>query len=99
VRLDDETRQVIRQTVRELFGAAARVRLFGSRLDDTRRGGDIDLLVELSGPDAAYREKALKCVAQLQMKLGDQPIDLLVSMPGVMPSAVHAEALRTGVLL
>jgi len=35
----------IRQAAEEVFGECSQVWLFGSRVDDRRRGGDIDLLV------------------------------------------------------
>lgn len=38
----------IKQIVQELAGSAAQVRLFGSRLNDQCRGGDLDLLVTVS---------------------------------------------------
>lgn len=46
----------VRDTVRAVAGASVVVRLFGSRLDDTAKGGDIDLLIELKTPvDRAVR--------------------------------------------
>jgi predicted nucleotidyltransferase len=53
MRLTDEERQVLRDAAARWFGPAAQVRVFGSRLDDTRRGGDIDLLVETTLQDPA----------------------------------------------
>ena len=47
VRLTPHERETIRRTVLAEAGVGARVWLFGSRVDDRRRGGDIDLLVEL----------------------------------------------------
>ena len=47
MRLSQQTQQVIRDTVREVFGVEANVKLFGSRINDDARSGDIDLLVEL----------------------------------------------------
>lgn len=36
----------IKDATAEIFGDDARVWLFGSRADDSRRGGDVDLMVE-----------------------------------------------------
>jgi predicted nucleotidyltransferase len=76
MRLTPQTREIIRTTTHEVFGATARVRLFGSRVDDNLRGGDIDLLVELPSHQADSRKKSLALAARLQMRLGDQPIDM-----------------------
>jgi len=47
MRLTDQQALAIRQVACELAGPQARVRLFGSQLDDAGRGGDVDLLLEL----------------------------------------------------
>jgi predicted nucleotidyltransferase len=39
--------------VREVFGPTARTRLFGSRIRDDLRGGDIDLFVEVEPGQAS----------------------------------------------
>ena len=46
MRLTEEQAAIIRRTVREILGDDARVWLFGSRMDDDKRGGDVDLYVE-----------------------------------------------------
>ncbi len=43
MRLTPRQQQIIREAARDVFGTEARVWLFGSRVDDSRRGGDIDL--------------------------------------------------------
>ena len=50
MRLTAQQREMIRTAVREVYGEDSRLWLFGSRVDDTRRGGDIDLLVR---PDSS----------------------------------------------
>ena len=48
MRLSDSERLIVREAVARRFGSQSQVLLFGSRLDDSRRGGgDVDLLVEL----------------------------------------------------
>jgi uncharacterized protein len=78
MRLSPQERTVIKEVTQEVFGPESRVRLFGSRVNDDARGGDIDLLVELAQPQSDARRKSLTLTAMLQMRLGDQPIDILV---------------------
>ncbi len=99
MRIPADTRKVIRDTVHEIFGPAAVVRPFGSRVDDQARGGDIDLLVESDQPIPDRQRKALQLVGRLQLRLGDQPIDVLVLHPETVRQPIHDEALRTGVML
>ena len=69
MRLTPDQRQLIKQAAAELAGPTARVHLFGSRVDDQQRGGDIDLLVEIPEPPRADGETSL-CRLTLSLKLG-----------------------------
>jgi predicted nucleotidyltransferase len=97
MRLTPQTREIIRTTTQEVFGADARVRLFGSRIDDSLRGGDIDLLVELPCRLEDTQKRSLILAARLQMRLGDQPIDILVIDPDTVVQPIHRVAVATGV--
>lgn len=99
MRLSERERQVIRAKVAELFGPEARVRLFGSRVDDSARGGDIDLLVEVPKPVGNRPAAAARLAAELQLALGDQRIDVVLVDPGTPPAPVHEAARRHGVPL
>lgn len=96
MRLSNPARQTIVRSTREVFGADARVSLFGSRTDDAQRGGDIDLLVDLPRPDPASAKKSLTLAALLQQRLGDQPIDILVVDP---TTPLHRIARQSGIPL
>lgn len=69
----------IREVARQNFGADALVWLFGSRADDSKRGGDVDLYVEAPHRDTLM--SALRCKILLEDSL-DLPVDLIVKEPG-----------------
>ncbi len=99
MRLTPEQNRAIVSAAAELAGADASVRLFGSRIDDDLRGGDIDLLVECPRPVEKPVWLAARLTARLQRVLGDRKIDVLVIDPSTPLEPVHHEARATGVLL
>ena len=99
MRLSQQTQQIIRDTVREIFGVEANVKLFGSRINDEARGGDIDLLIELPSVTAEIERKTMQLAARLQLRIGDQPIDVLVLDPSTPRQPIHEQAALTGIRL
>jgi predicted nucleotidyltransferase len=99
MRLTEDQARIIRETAQGIFGDHAKVRLFGSRIDDSQRGGDIDLLVECDAPVPDRLKKSLALAARLQLALGDQPIDVLAIDPQTSLQPVHKIAISTGVIL
>lgn len=79
MRLSPSQIETIRDTARRNFGADASVWLFGSRVDDTRRGGDVDLYVESSQKNTLL--SALRCKIALEDSL-DLHVDLVIKEPG-----------------
>lgn len=81
MRLNKEEIAAIKKAVAKNFGPSARVYLFGSRTDNAKRGGDIDLLVEhdpsLEGTDLIT--KKLTTMSDIQFSIGDQKIDIVTS--------------------
>lgn len=74
MRITSQQAQLITQSVHHHFGENAKLWLFGSRLDDNKRGGDIDLYVE-ADPHPLMNE--IRCKVQLKESL-DLPVDLIV---------------------
>ena len=101
MRLNDQQRAIIRATVAETFGAGARVWLFGSRVDDAKRGGDIDLLVETDQTDAdTLARSEISFLSRVQTRLGEQKIDVLLDYPSRKTRPpILSIARQTGVLL
>ena len=82
MRLRPDDLHAIRLACGETLPHGARLLLFGSRLDDTRRGGDIDLLVELPHAMAPSEmvDRRTRLAARLYRRLGEQRIDILMTV-------------------
>ena len=99
MRLTDEQRRAIVEETARIFGPDARVRLFGSRVGDKARGGDIDLHIEAAGGSAELLERELKLYARLIRRLGDRRIDIVVHRHGESPRPIDEQARQTGIML
>jgi len=102
MRLNPIERNTIAQAAREAFDTGTAVFLFGSRANDDRRGGDIDLLVETprSMSPAELVERRTRFVARIWRTLEEQRIDVVITAGDEQdPRPVVAAAKRTGILL
>ncbi len=89
----------IRSCAHQYFGERARVRLFGSRVDDSLAGGDIDLYVETEAPELATLKRELAFRQRLKDIIGEQRIDVLIRAPGNAVRAIDRIAMKTGISL
>jgi predicted nucleotidyltransferase len=99
MRLDDKTREIIKSEVASQLGAEAVVRLFGSRVDDTQRGGDIDLLIESGRPLASRIQTECRLAARLFIKLGGRRVDVLIKDPLKPRQPIYEQAISQGIIL
>lgn len=77
MRITSEEIDIIKKLVSDVYGAQAKVYLFGSRTDDTLRGGDIDLLINSELKERLNLENKIYFLAQLKQLIGDQRIDVV----------------------
>ena len=99
MRLTPAQVDLIRGTAKQLLGADVQVTLFGSRVDDSGKGGDVDLMVEVAHP---LEEPALigaRLASQVSRALGGRKVDVVVKAPNLMPQAIHQIAQQTGIVL
>jgi len=100
MRLSDKQIKAIRAAVARHFPEDTRVFLFGSRTDDEKKGGDIDLLIESSLTGIPLQEARLKTMGSIQRGIGEQKIDIVTLETGKKPElSIQTEAIRTGILL
>lgn len=99
MRLTDYQIQAIRRLAREVAGDQARVRVFGSRLDDTAHGGDLDLMLELPEPVDNPALMAARMAAKVSRTLSGRKVDVLLSAPNLMRLPIHDIAFKEGQLL
>lgn len=81
MRLKEFEKSVIISTVKNL-DADARVYLFGSRVDDSKKGGDIDLLIMSKNLN---RDDKRTIKIKLDEILGEQKIDIVLAMDDADP--------------
>jgi uncharacterized protein len=86
----------IKQITRRVFGDNAKVFLFGSRVDDSLLGGDIDLYIQSKNKDDLYL-KQTRFIVDLKMVIGDQKIDVIVAKNP--ERLIEQEALSKGIML
>ncbi len=99
MRITSDYAEAIKQAAAETFGADAIVRLFGSRADDSKRGGDVDLHVELASKPVDWSAK-YGFVAKIEKVTGDErKIDLVLYESGTPLRPIDMIALREGIVL
>lgn len=76
MRLTTDEINSIKEVFQKVF-ESGELYLFGSRVDDTKRGGDIDLFLSSLSTDELARKK-IDFLVQLKQKIGDQKIDVVI---------------------
>jgi len=95
MRIKSEELFALRSILGEL-DPGGRVYLYGSRVDDARRGGDIDVYLQASGPIDLKTQ--LRAQYRLQQACKTH-VDLLVKSPAQTTQPIHQIAIKQGVLL
>lgn len=77
----------------------AKLYLFGSRTDDAKKGGDIDLYIETNSSSYSY-SKLLDFNALVQHDIGEQKIDIVVNkIDKHILKPIYENAKKQGILL
>ena len=79
MRLTAEQKRTIREPVDDFLGGGAELFVYGSRLNDEARGGDVDLLVRTAQPVDMLDQARLHARLEEALQL---PVDLLFVAEG-----------------
>ncbi len=95
MRLTRQEIKAITSTFKEVF-KSGQIYLFGSRVDDTQRGGDIDLYI-ITEEKENLTTKKIDFLVKLKEKIGNQKIDVVLSRDTNRP--IEQKAQMEGILL
>jgi uncharacterized protein len=77
MRLGQDEIKAINSLAVKYFGNGAQVFLFGSRVDEDKKGGDIDLFIKNENEESLTLENRIQFLSELKIQIGDQKIDVV----------------------
>ncbi len=95
MRLSNKYILTIKEKFKEFFKEGD-IYLFGSRVDDSKKGGDIDLYFVLKDHSNLF-EKKLKFLSRVKRVLGEQKIDIIFNLD--KNRLIEKEAIEWGIKL
>ena len=98
MRISEQEKQLLVNAALKYFGADSEVWLFGSRSDDQKKGGDIDVYIETDKSDQLVLRR-IRFKMELSDVMGEQKIDVVVHQRKLPFQPIHEIARSTGVRL
>ncbi|NOX14507.1 MAG: nucleotidyltransferase domain-containing protein [Epsilonproteobacteria bacterium] len=95
MRLKNIDKKAIRDSFFTTFGSG-KIYLFGSRVNDSLRGGDIDLYLITDSKENLVQKK-VDFLVKLKRAIGEQKIDVVISRDS--SRVIEQEALKNGILI
>lgn len=95
MRLSTQQHQAIKKYFLEVFHDG-HIYLFGSRVDDEKKGGDIDLYIDSHDKENLVHKK-LDFLVKLKREIGNQKIDVVFNKG--LHRAIDNVAMQKGILL
>ncbi len=99
MRLTPAQIDTIKSTAQAVLGEGVQITLFGSRVHDDQKGGDVDLMLEVP---AAIDEPALmaaRVATRVSRAMHGRKVDVLLKAPNLLEQPIHRIATQQGVRL
>ena len=97
MRLSIEIKESVIYYAKKYFGDNIKLYLFGSRIDDNKRGGDIDLFVETIHKIDTKTE--INFLRDIYNNITSRKIDLLIKTPYKQDKPIYHTAINEGIRL
>jgi predicted nucleotidyltransferase len=78
MRITENEITAIKKLAQKIFGKGTIVYLFGSRIDDNKKGGDIDLFITNKEKSNLTILSKVEFLTELKLIIGDQKIDVIL---------------------
>ena len=99
MRLTPAQINTIQNTVHAVLGEGAQVTLFGSRVDDSLKGGDVDLMVEVQQGIEDPAVVSARIASRISRVMHGRKVDVLLKAPNLLEQPIHRIASQEGVRL
>jgi len=96
MRLSNQTILILKETISRYINNP-KIILFGSRVDDNKKGGDIDILVETD--ENIMMKTEIKILAECEIKGIDRKIDMIFKTPFKKEQSIFKTAINEGIVL
>lgn len=97
MRITSDEKNKIIKVAQKYFGNDARLYLFGSRVYDDKKGGDIDLFLDSTSDIELQTE--IDFLKELYRNVTPRKIDLVIKSPSKKDQLIFHTALKEGILL
>jgi len=97
MRLNSSEKNKIIEYAKFYFGTHIKLYLFGSRVDDNKKGGDIDLYLEAE--TVIDLQTQINFLTAIYKNITQRKVDLIIKMPNSKPLAIYKTARQEGIVL
>jgi predicted nucleotidyltransferase len=99
MRLTPAQIDTIKSTAQAVLGEGVQVTLFGSRVDDAAKGGDVDLMIEVRQPLPEAALVSARIASRVSRAMHGRKVDVLLKAPNLLEQPIHRIAAQQGVAL
>jgi len=99
VRLNPDQIAAIHNAIGLVMPDVKAIRLFGSRLNDDARGGDIDLMVDIEHAIDRPALLSARMATRVSRAIGNRQVDVVIRAPNLPETSIHKIALAEGIVI